>query len=53
VNRERGYFSATDCACGRRGRQPLGLIGMVLVRTIGLVVRASRLPAAELVRQGA
>jgi hypothetical protein len=28
-------------------------IGMVLVRTIGLGVRASRLPAAELVRQDA
>ena len=28
-------------------------IGMVLVRTIALGVRASRLPAAELVRQDA
>jgi len=53
VNRERGYYFATDCARGRRGRQPLGLIDMVLVRTIGLGVRASRLPAAELVRQDA
>jgi hypothetical protein len=32
---------------------PLLAIGMVLVRTVGLGVRASRLPVAELARQDA